>query len=120
MPPNPYQSTGKKRMVKRRISVDIATIIGLWPFERECPQPLTIRLCGRLKNSRIHRLRHTRQQVVDYFRKTKPQLLEKAALDLAHLLHPFLKPKERMSILIKKPQAIKNADWAGVQIDIEA
>lgn len=107
-------------MVTVRINVAIVTIIGLWPYERTCPQPLLISLTGHLKHVRPKRMFAKRKCIIDYFRQNQPKLLEKAAFDLAKTMRPFLRPSERMSILIKKPQAIKNAQWAGVQIDLKA
>lgn len=117
---NPYQNKRQKRMVTVRINVAIVTIIGLWSHERKCPQPLTISLTCHLKHVRKKRMMLKRGLIVGYFQNHQPKMLEKAAFDLATTLRPFLRPKERMSILIKKPQAIKNAQWAGVEIDLEA
>jgi dihydroneopterin aldolase len=96
----------------QHLQITLDAIIGVHAYEKVAWQPLIIEVTWQHADDGANN--RAKFLITDYFARHQPQLLEHAVWRLAEILGE-LKPQ---SILIKKPNALKNAQWAGVKIDL--
>ena len=98
----------------------LSGVIGVNHGERIAPQPILFDISLHLSNLNINTSNALERLITDtinnYLRKNKPHLLEKISLDIAKNIIDQLPNITTLTITIKKPSAIKNADFAFVSL----